>query len=58
MSVARRPPPVPEKFALLYEFANSLDLRRFAEGDAPHRAAFLISGQAGQDLLESCRRSL
>lgn len=38
MSVARRLPPVPAEFALLYEFANSLDLRRFAEGGAPHRA--------------------
>jgi predicted RNA-binding Zn ribbon-like protein len=38
MAVARRPPPVPSEFALLYEFANSLDLRRFVEGGAPHRA--------------------
>jgi predicted RNA-binding Zn ribbon-like protein len=34
---AARKPPVPQGFALLYEFANSLGLRRFVEGGVPHR---------------------
>jgi predicted RNA-binding Zn ribbon-like protein len=33
---AARKPPVPQEFALLYQFANSLDLRRFVEGGVPH----------------------
>ena len=30
---------VPQELALLYEFANSLDLRRFVEQGAPHEAS-------------------
>lgn len=36
MAAAWKIPPVPKEFALLYEFANSLDARRFVEGGAPH----------------------
>jgi predicted RNA-binding Zn ribbon-like protein len=36
MAATRKPPPVPQEFALLYEFANSLDLRRFVQGGVPH----------------------
>ena len=36
MATTRKKPPVPQEFALLYEFANSLDVRRFVEGGAPH----------------------
>ena len=35
MAAARKPLLVPQGFALLCEFANSLDLRRFVEG-VPH----------------------
>jgi predicted RNA-binding Zn ribbon-like protein len=36
MAAARKPPPVPQGFTLLYDFANSLDLRRFVQGGVPH----------------------
>jgi predicted RNA-binding Zn ribbon-like protein len=36
MAAARKPPPVPQGFARLYDFANSLDLRRFVQGGVPH----------------------
>jgi predicted RNA-binding Zn ribbon-like protein len=36
MAAVRKPPPVPPGFALLYDFANSLDLRRFVQGGVPH----------------------
>jgi predicted RNA-binding Zn ribbon-like protein len=38
MAAARKSPPVPQGFALLYDFANSLDLRRFVQGGVPHRS--------------------
>jgi predicted RNA-binding Zn ribbon-like protein len=36
MAAARKPPPVPQGFTLLYDFANSLDLRRFVQGGVAH----------------------
>lgn len=55
MAVARksRPPPVPSELSLLYEFANSHDLRRFLQGGAPHVARDAL---ATVDELESWMR--
>lgn len=36
MAASRKPPPVPAELALLYEFANSLDLRRFMHDGVQH----------------------
>jgi predicted RNA-binding Zn ribbon-like protein len=36
MRVARKSAHVPQEFALLYDFANSLDLRRFVQRGVPH----------------------
>jgi predicted RNA-binding Zn ribbon-like protein len=38
MAAPRKPPPVPQELALLYEFVNSLDVRRFVQGGVPHVA--------------------
>jgi predicted RNA-binding Zn ribbon-like protein len=47
MAAPRKPPPVPGEFALLYGFANSLDVRRFVEGGVPHTASDAFSTVAG-----------
>jgi predicted RNA-binding Zn ribbon-like protein len=38
MAAPRKPRPVPQELALLYEFVNSLDARRFLQGGVPHVA--------------------
>jgi predicted RNA-binding Zn ribbon-like protein len=38
MGAARKPPPFPQGFGLLYDFANSLDLRHFVQGGVAHTA--------------------
>ena len=47
MAAPRKPPPVPREFALLYDFANSLDLRRFVEGGIAHTAGDELATVAG-----------
>jgi predicted RNA-binding Zn ribbon-like protein len=39
MTASRNPLPVPQELTLLYEFANSLDLRRFVQDGAAHAAS-------------------
>ncbi len=38
MAACRKQAPVPRELSLLYEFANSLDERRFVQGGVPHMA--------------------
>src|SRR5262249_47952899 len=53
MSATPKSPPVPSELALLYEFANSLDLRRFVQGGVPHVAG---DGLASVEALERWMR--
>jgi len=38
MAACRKQAPAPRELSLLYEFANSLDERRFVQGGVPHMA--------------------
>ncbi len=46
----RHPSPVPREFALLYEFANSLDLRRFVQAGVPHAGGDELATLSGLEL--------
>ena len=46
MSATRDRPAVPSEIALLYAFANTLDLRRFVQGGVPHMAGDEIASVA------------
>lgn len=54
MSTTRAPPAVPDEIALLYEFANSLDGRRFVRGGVPHEARDEL---ASREALETWMRA-
>lgn len=59
MSATRTRPAIPDDVALLYEFTNSLDVRRFVQDGAPHEAGdrfadpgALAAWMGGHGLLE------
>ncbi len=59
MADLKKPLPVPRELARLYEFLNSLDMRRFVQGGVPHMAGDALASagalevwMAGHGLLE------